>query len=60
MDNVKNKVTKYVTRGIRTFNFSRKTINTVISDLQIVDVIKCFFKKLQIRSLKDLVFLCNL
>ena len=33
-------------RGIRTFDFSRKTTNAVLSDLQIVDVVKWFFKKI--------------
>ena len=42
------------TRGIRTLDFSRKTTNAVLSDLQIADVVKWFFKKLQIRSSRDL------
>ena len=37
-------------RGIRTLDFSIKTTNAVLSDLQIVDEIKYFYKKLQIRS----------
>ena len=41
-------------RGIRTLDFSRKTTNAVLSDQQIVDVFKWFFKKLQIRSSRDL------
>ena len=44
------------TRGIRTFDFSRKTTNAVLSYLQIVDLIKSFFKILQIRSSRDLHF----
>ena len=42
-------------RGIRTFDFSRKTTNAVLSDLQIVGVVKWFFIKLQIRSSRDLL-----
>ena len=34
------------TRGIQTLDFSRKATNAVLSDLQIVDVVKYFFKKL--------------
>ena len=45
---------KIFSRAIRTLNFTRKTTNVVLSDLQIVDVVKWFFKKLQIRSSRDL------
>ena len=47
------------TRGIQTLDFSRKTINAVLSDLQIVDVVKQFCKKLKIRSSRDLLIFCN-
>ena len=42
--------------GIGTLDFSRKTTNAVLSGLQIVDVIKQFFKKLQIHSSRVLHF----
>ena len=39
-------------RGTQTLGFSRKTTNVVLSDLQIVDVVKCFFKKIENSQLK--------
>ena len=48
-------------RGTHTLDFSWKTTNAVLSDLKIVDVVKWFFKKLQIRSSRDLhnLWICS-